>query len=221
VRELRSGVWHWEAPHPEWEGSLRRGLVVSSYAMDDGNRLLLFDPIAPPSEVVELGAGREVAIVLTSPWHERDARGLVEQFGWPVFVPPPDTAEDLMERYGATAEQAAGGSPDVTWLLAGDACEAHLYAAGERLPVGVEAFTGSKPNDVVLWLESHRALVVGDALVDDGPGLEVAPGAWLPRGVTRKQVADDLRPLLELPVEVVLATHGGPADRAALERALA
>jgi hypothetical protein len=27
------------------------------------------------------------------------------------------------------------------------------------------------------------------------------------------------RPLLELPVEHVLATHGGPFDRAALERA--
>jgi hypothetical protein len=31
---------------------------------------------------------------------------------------------------------------------------------------------------------------------------------------------EGLRPLLELPVEHVLATHGGPFDRAALERAL-
>jgi hypothetical protein len=23
VRELGSGLWHWEAPHPEWEGSDR------------------------------------------------------------------------------------------------------------------------------------------------------------------------------------------------------
>jgi hypothetical protein len=29
-----------------------------------------------------------------------------------------------------------------------------------------------------------------------------------------------LRPLLDLPVEQVLATHGGPFDRAALERVL-
>jgi len=29
-----------------------------------------------------------------------------------------------------------------------------------------------------------------------------------------------LRPLLALPVEHVLATHGGPSDRADLERAL-
>jgi hypothetical protein len=38
--------------------------------------------------------------------------------------------------------------------------------------------------------------------------------------VTREEVAAGLRPLLELPVEHVLATHGGPNDRAALERAL-
>jgi hypothetical protein len=39
--------------------------------------------------------------------------------------------------------------------------------------------------------------------------------------VTREQLAEGLRPLLELPVEQVLAAHGGPFDRAALERALA
>jgi hypothetical protein len=39
--------------------------------------------------------------------------------------------------------------------------------------------------------------------------------------VTLKQVVAGLRPLLELPVEHVLATHGGPFERAALERALA
>jgi hypothetical protein len=38
--------------------------------------------------------------------------------------------------------------------------------------------------------------------------------------MTREEIAAGLRPLLELPVEHVLATHGGPVDRAALERAL-
>ena len=54
---------------------------------------------------------------------------------------------------------------------------------------------------------------------DVGPSLEI-PVEWLPEGTTREQVADGLRPLLQLPVDVVLATHGGPTDRAALERAL-
>ena len=39
-------------------------------------------------------------------------------------------------------------------------------------------------------------------------------------GVTREQVVGRLRPLLALPVEIVLPTHGAPTDRVALERAL-
>jgi len=45
--------------------------------------------------------------------------------------------------------------------------------------------------------------------------------AWLPEGVTREQVLEAMQPLLELPVELVLPTHGPPTERAALERALA
>jgi hypothetical protein len=39
--------------------------------------------------------------------------------------------------------------------------------------------------------------------------------------VTRDDVVQRLRPLLDLPVELVLPAHGKPTDRAALERALA
>jgi hypothetical protein len=38
--------------------------------------------------------------------------------------------------------------------------------------------------------------------------------------VTRAQVVEGLQPLLALPVQFVLPTHGEPTDRAALERAL-
>jgi glyoxylase-like metal-dependent hydrolase (beta-lactamase superfamily II) len=217
VRELRPGLWHWEAPHPDWSGpeneALRERLaataetpskagVVSSYAIDNGDHVLLFDPLAAPKEIVELAADRQPAIVLTSPWHERDTRSLVERLSAVVFVPPPDE-----------------GSPDVAWLLASDTVERHLFSAGDRLPVGVEAFPGREPNDVVLWVESRGAVIAGDTLVDFGQGLEIPP-EWLPDGVTPTQVAEGLRPLLERPVERVLATHGGPSDRAALERAL-
>src|SRR5579875_3277970 len=113
MREVQSGVWHWEAPHPDWAGpenevfrqrlaapnEAARGLV-SSYAIDDGERLLLFDPLAVPREIEELAAGRESVVVLTSPWHERDTERLVARLDAPVFTPPPDE-----------------GSPDVAWLL--------------------------------------------------------------------------------------------------------
>jgi glyoxylase-like metal-dependent hydrolase (beta-lactamase superfamily II) len=107
----------------------------------------------------------------------------------------------------------------VAWLLAGDTVQGHLFSAGDQLPFGVETFPGREPNDVVLWVESRGAVIAGDTLVDFGQGLEIPP-EWLPDGVTREQVTEGLRRLLERPVEHVLATHGGPTDRAALERAL-
>lgn len=124
-----------------------------------------------------------------------------------------------MEKFGLTAEQAGDGSPDVVWLLKGGIGEAHLYAAGDRLDVGVEAFPGQKPNDTVLWIESHCTVIAGDTLVDFGRGFEINP-RWLSPDLTREQVVEGLRPLLGLPVEHVVATHGGPTDRAALARAL-
>jgi glyoxylase-like metal-dependent hydrolase (beta-lactamase superfamily II) len=220
VRELRPGLWHWEAPHPDWEPTEPWSENVSSYAIDDGERLLLLDPLAVPSELGDLAAGRETAIVLTAPWHERDSQSLVERLGVPVYTPLPDTAEYLMQEYGLTAEQAGEGSPDVVWLLREGKGEARPYAPGDRLPFGADVYPGRKQNDTVLWIESHRAVIAGDTLVDFGQGLELTR-RWLPEGVRREQVIEELRPLLALPVEHVLATHGGPFDRAALERALA
>jgi hypothetical protein len=72
---------------------------------------------------------------------------------------------------------------------------------------------------MVLRIESHSTVIAGDTLVDFGDGLHINP-RWLSPEVSREQVVEGLRPLLELPVEHVLATHGGPFDRAALERAL-
>jgi len=219
MRELEVGLWHWQAPHPGWTSDAAWPEHVSSYAIDDGSRLLLFDPLAVPPQILHLAADREPVIVLTAPWHERDTRGLVERLGAPVFVPPPDTAADLVRKHGITPEQAGEGSPDVAWLLRGsDGGEAHLYAAGDRLPIGVEAFPGREHNDLVLWIPSRRAVVAGDTLVDFGQGFRVAP--WLRESVTREQVAEGLRPLLALPVGFVLPTHGGPMDRDALEHAL-
>jgi len=219
VHELRPGLWHWQALHPQWESGEPWDQNVSSYAVDDGELLLLFDPLSVPPEIEKLAADRETAIVLTAPWHERDAQSLVERLGVPVYTPRPDTAEELMEAWGLTAEQAGDGSPDVRWLRDGHG-EAHWFSAGDRLPVGVEVFPGQKRNDTVLWVESHRAVVAGDTLADFGDGPQINP-RWLSADMTREQVVDGLRPLLALPVEHLLEAHGGPFDRAALERALA
>ena len=200
MEEIATGLWHWQAPHPEWDDGVWPQLV-SSYAVDDGERLLLFDPIAVPDELVAGSEGRDLVVVLTSPWHERDTRVLVERDDPPVFVTDPGE-----------------GSPDVEWLMSGEAGEPHLFSADGGLPGGIEAFPGREPNDVVLWVPSRGAVVAGDTLVDFGDGLMIHE-PWL--STPREQVVEQLGPLLGLPVEHVLATHGGPHDRAALERALA
>ena len=219
VQELEPGLWHWQAPHPDWEAGEPWDKEVSSYAIDDGERLLLFDPLGLPNELEELAAKREVAIVLTAPWHERDTENLVERFGAPVYAPLPDTREDLLEKFDFEAPEGWSSS-DLAWLMSGDAGEARVYAAGDRLDIGVEAFRGWCRNDLALWVEGRRAVIAGDTLADFGRGIEINT-RWLSRGVTREQVAEGLRPLLELPVERMLPAHGAPTDRAALERALA
>ena len=171
MRELRPGLWHWQARHAEWRESEPWDPNVSSYAISDDEHLQLFDPLGVPSEIEALAAERETAIVLTAPWHERDAESLVARLGVPVYTPLPDSAQFLMDTYGLTAEQAGDGSPDVVWLLRENKGEARPYSAGDRLPFGADVFQGHKTNDTVLL---------------------------------------GLRPLLALPVEHVLATHGGP-----------
>jgi glyoxylase-like metal-dependent hydrolase (beta-lactamase superfamily II) len=218
VRELRPGLWHWEAPHPGWRSTEPWSENVSSYAIDDGEQLLLIDPLAVPGELVDLASGRETAIVLTAPWHERDAESLVAQLGAPVYTPLPDSAQYLMDTYGITAEQAGDGAPDVVWLLRENKGEARPYTAGDRLPFA-DVFPGHKPNDTVLWFENYGAVISGDTLVDFGDGLQINE-RWLRPGVTRDEIAAGLRPLLALPVEHVLPTHGEPTDRSTLERAL-
>src|SRR5579871_272012 len=106
MRELRAGLWHWQASHPQWTPAQRWPQMVSSCAFDDGRRLLLFDPIAVPDELLRLARDRAPAIVLTAPWHERDTRALVERLDATLFAPWPDTAQDLIDKYGITAEQA-------------------------------------------------------------------------------------------------------------------
>ena len=189
-------MWHWQAPHPEWTPKDDwEQTDVSSYAIDNGELLLFFDPLAMPDEIEALAAERGSAIVLTSPWHQRDALAVAERLDAPIYAPPPEEDPDPI-----------GGL---------------VFRAGDRLPVGVTAFPGrEEPHDVVLYIENRSAVVAGDTLVDRGQGIEILE-EWLPDGVTREQVVEGLHPLLDLNIEVVLPTHGPPSDRAALERALA
>ena len=113
MRELRHGVWHWQSPHPDWDEEQWWPQLVSSYAIDLGDDLLLFDPLAVPDELRE----RATAVVLTAPYHERDAGRL----GLPVHTPPADTWQDWVEKFGVDPDRVRGlESEDLAWLRAGE-----------------------------------------------------------------------------------------------------
>jgi glyoxylase-like metal-dependent hydrolase (beta-lactamase superfamily II) len=126
---------------------------------------------------------------------QRDTRKLIERFGATLHMPPPDT-----------------GDPDPP--------PGQVFRAGDRLPIGVEIFPGMEPNDLVLWFERQRALVEGVTLFERVSVVEVPPDGAGSTRVPPEQILETLQPLLELPVELVLPTHGVPADRSALQRAL-
>ena len=102
MRELRPGVWHWQSPHPDWDEEQWWPALVSSYAIEVGDEFLLFDPLSVPDELRESAT----AVVLTAPYHERDARGL----GLPVHTPPADTWQDWVDA-GRPAHEGALRAP--------------------------------------------------------------------------------------------------------------
>jgi glyoxylase-like metal-dependent hydrolase (beta-lactamase superfamily II) len=106
------------------------------------------------------------------------------------------STDDLVERYGAEV----GALPREVLALPFEVAEETMY-----------------------WLPEHAALVTGDVLLGDGGGLRICPDSWLD-GDAPGVLRQDLRALLDLPIERVLVSHGAPvlADgRAALVRALA
>lgn len=188
-------MYFWQAPHPEWEPGEDWGEIVTSYALDDGERLVVIDPLAAPDELEALAAKRRTAIVLTCPWHRRDSEALAEQLGAPVYVPPPDE-----------------GDPDPV--------KGTVYRAGDDPGLGFEAIRGLEDSDLVLWFDHQAAVVAGDTLIDRGEGL-IFPLDWAARRGDPEVLKQPLMKLLEYRVDVTLPTHGLPTDRAALERALA
>ena len=83
-----------------------------------------------------------------------------------------------------------------------------IFEPHGHVPAGVERRATYYDGEHAYWLPRHAALVVGDAFLNER-GFSVQD-EWLPDGVTREQMLAGLRRLLELPVELILVTHGDP-----------
>lgn len=98
---------------------------------------------------------------------------------------------------------------------------AHVHGATDEPPADVERRPTYHEQEVAYWIPRHGALVVGDAFLAEREFK--VQDEWLPPGMTREQMLSGLSSLLELPVQLVLVTHGDPVledGREALRAAL-
>jgi len=97
------------------------------------------------------------------------------------------------------------------------------YGAGDLVPPTVEVYPveGTPEEQLAYFIRPHRALVVAEVLAGDGHGgLAVVPSPAL---VDRAELDRSLQAIAELPVELVLVSHGEPVledGRRAIESAL-
>jgi hypothetical protein len=216
-RQVRPRLWRWEVTHPEWtpEEGADGGWdpVVASYAAVADDTLILVDPLAPPDGTDEarrfwaaldddVEHHGQPATLLTIFWHARSTGA-------------------VLARYSAASVWAYG--PAAT--LVGERTRyTDTFVAGQQLPGGAVPYDAGQALEVVFWLPSHRALVAGDVLLGAGAGAaRLCPESWLGEGKTHEDVRAALRPILDLPVELLLLTHGeviAEDARGALERAL-
>jgi hypothetical protein len=178
--EIAPGLRRWTAWHEEWKDE------VASLALDTDDGLLLIDPLVTPAEFA-----RPDHVLLTVFWHGRTTSELGAKHVWASTR----SAQPLRNR-----------GVEVT----------DPFRAGDDLPGAVQAFQTARVTEVAFWLPDQRSVVVGDVLLGAGAKprptsepLRLCPERWLGKS-THADLKDSLRPLLDLPVERVLVSHGQP-----------
>jgi glyoxylase-like metal-dependent hydrolase (beta-lactamase superfamily II) len=184
--ELRPGLYRWDAHHPDAtlspvpDSPADWGPNVGSVAYVAPEALVLVDPLVPEDRF-DLQAALD---------------DLVEQQGRPVVILTTlqfhrRSRSELVRRYGASTSRAK-----------------------RSLPKGVETVRIRGAGETMVWLPEHRALIPGDRLLGgERGGLRLCPDSWLrylPSGMRQAELRSALQPLLDLPVEMVLVSHGAP-----------
>jgi hypothetical protein len=195
--EIVPGLFRWTAPHPDWRPPAVPG-GAQGWDQDVGSVLYEL-----PDTVVLIDPllPSEDRLGFLSWLDERIA-------GRPVSILTTirwhrRDREQLAERYAATTSRA--------W---------------NAVPAGVKPRPLRGAGETMFWLPDVETLVAGDRLIGapDG-GLQVCPQSWLDDvHVNRPGLVELLRPLVDLPIERVLVSHGDPVlrdGRAALVRAIA
>jgi glyoxylase-like metal-dependent hydrolase (beta-lactamase superfamily II) len=186
--ELRPGLWRWTAPHLEWKQEVAAAAVASEA------ELVLIDPLLVGDQWGQLEralGGRQLHVLLTIHWHARSAGEVAKRF-------------DDSRIWANSRNRAA---------VSRRAAVTDVFRVGDELPAGLVALEARPRSEVLYWEPRSRALIAGDALLGDGEkgsGLHTCPASWLPESATLADLRQALRPALDLPVELVLTSHGTP-----------
>ncbi len=198
--QIDGGIWRWTARHPEWHPS-GFGDEVASFAVQTDAELLVVDPLLPadPAPVHELldAQGKDgIAVLITIPYHVRDAERLRRRHG---------------KRCTIWGHEACAGR---LTTRAGF----HPITPETELPAGVRVHAIGNPRrqEQPVWIPSHRTLAFGDAVIGTGGRLRVWEHDLDSEQRTRwyrDRFIPTLEPLLDLDPERVLVTHGASVLR--------
>lgn len=196
LRKLAPGLWQFSRP--------RKGIPPTStaYALHDELGTILVDPLASPPDPELLQAldglvGGNVRILVTIPFHVRGSELLWRRW---------------RDRHAVTI---FGHAQCLSRL--GDDSGFQPLEGGELLDGGIRVHTFGRPqrSEMPFELPSHRALAVGDTMLEIAGKLRVwaevqseRQRAWY-----EQRFLPTLRPLSELDIERVLVTHGDPVLR--------
>jgi hypothetical protein len=214
--ELRPNLHRWTARHPEWNPNATPDStadwpeLVGSVAYEAPDALAVVDPLVPD------GGSRSAGDEQSADGEEEEEEAFwttmdasAERCGSRVAVLTTiqfhrRSRDRFVERYGASTSRAR-----------------------ESLPASVETLPLHGFGECLVWLPEHGALISGDRLVGDAEGgLRLCAESWLgylKDSVTLDDLRTELQPLLELPIEMVIVSHGEPVlegGRDALLRAL-
>jgi hypothetical protein len=194
--ELAPGLCRWMAPYPDWRPPELEG-GADGWNREVGSVLFEAGETVVLFDPLLPGDGRAGFL----DWLDARVAGRAVTILTTIHWHSRDR-EQLAARYGANSERA--------W---------------NAVPPGVEPKPLRGAGETDYWLPAVAALVFGDRLIgDEDGGAQLCPEGWLHEvRVDRAGLARLMRPLIELPVERLLVSHGRPVlrdGRAILARAI-